>query len=79
MSDLQLWIPRHSKTKIGRPYNTYIKQLVADSGCQLEERGMAMEYRDYWRGRVNMVRAREPIREGKVRCIYIYICVHVPF
>ena len=62
VSDLILWTPKHSKSKVGRPSKTYSKRLTEDADCQLEDLPKTMEDREYWRGRVNMVRAIRPIR-----------------
>ena len=64
-SDLLLWFPKHGYTEVGRPCKTYIKQLALDTGLQTEDLKNAMEDRDVWRERVNMVRATRPT--GKVR------------
>ena len=60
--DLILWTPKHGKAKVGRLSKTYTKQLTEDADCQLEDLSRAIEDREYWRGRVNMVRAIRPIR-----------------
>ena len=60
--DLILWTPKHGKAKVGRPSKTYTKQLTEDVDCQLEDLPRAMEDRDYWRRRVNMIRAICPIQ-----------------
>ena len=62
VSDLILWTPKHGKAKVGRPSKTYTKQLTEDDDCQLEDLPRAMEDRQYWRGRVNMVRAIRPVQ-----------------
>lgn len=62
VSDLILWTPRHGTSKTGRPYKTYIKQLMEDTDCHLEDLPKVMKDRELWRDRVNMVRATRPIR-----------------
>ena len=62
VSDLILWTLKHGKAKVERPSRTYVKQLTEDTDFQLEDLPRAMEDRDYWRGRVNMVWAIHPIR-----------------
>ena len=62
VSDLILWTPKHGQAKVGRPSKTYTKQLTEDDDCQLEDLPRAMEDRQYWRGRVNMVRAIRPVQ-----------------
>ena len=32
-SDVLLWVPRHSHTRVGRPATTYVDQLCSDTGC----------------------------------------------
>ena len=60
--DLILWTPKHGRAKVGRPSKTYTKCLSEDDDCQLEDLSRTMGDREYWRGRVNMVRAIRPIR-----------------
>ena len=62
VSNLTLWTPKHGKAKVGRPSKTYTKQFTQDADCQLEDLPRAMEGREYWRGRVNMVRAIRLVR-----------------
>ena len=62
VSDLILWTPKHGKAKVGRPSKIYTKQLTEDADCQLEDLPRAMDDREYWRRRVNMVREIRPIR-----------------
>ena len=38
ISDILLWTPSHGRAKAGRPARTYIQQLCADTGCNLEDR-----------------------------------------
>ena len=61
-SDLLLWTPKHGFSDVGRPSKTYIKQLAFDTGMEIEDLKNAMEDRNVWRERVNMVRASRPIR-----------------
>ena len=64
VSGLILWTPKHGKAKVGRPSKTYTIQLTEDADCQLEDLPIAMEDREYWRGRVNMVwgNPADPVR-----------------
>ena len=62
ISDLILWTPAHGKRKIGRPCKTYIDQLMEDTNCLPNDLPKAMEDREFWKDRVNMVRASRPIR-----------------
>ena len=62
VSDLLLWTPKHGHTTVGRPHKTYIDQLAQDAGMQIQDLKNAMEDRNVWRQRVNMVRATRPIR-----------------
>ena len=62
VSNLILWTTKRGKAKVGRPGKTYTKQLTEDADCQLEDLPRAMQDREYWRGRVNMVRAIHLIR-----------------
>ena len=61
VSDLILWTPNHSKAKVGCPSETFTKQLTGNADCQFEHLTRAMEDREYWRERVNMVWAIFPI------------------
>ena len=56
ISDILLWIPSHGRAKVGQPARTYIKQLRADAGCNLENQPGAMDDRDGWRERVREIR-----------------------
>ena len=38
-----LWAPSHGRVKAGRPARTYIQQLCADTGCDLEDLLDAMD------------------------------------
>ena len=65
VSNLILWTHKHGKAKVGRPSKTYTKQLTEDASCQPEDLSRAMEDREQWRGRVNMVMAIRPIQQDK--------------
>ena len=43
ISDVLLWTPLHGRAKLGRPARTYIQQLCADTGCELEDLPEAMD------------------------------------
>ena len=64
VSGLILSTPKHGKAKVGRPSKTYTIQLTEDADCQLEDLPIAMEDREYWRGRVSMVwgNPADPVR-----------------
>ena len=49
ISDILLWTPSHGQAKVGRPARSYIQQVVADTGCNLEDLPGAMDGRDGWR------------------------------
>ncbi len=60
VSDLLLWEPTHEQARPGRPYITYVDQLLKETNCtQLEELKTAMEEKDLWR-RVVTVRVKSP-------------------
>ena len=40
ISDVLLWTPSHGRTKTGWPGQTYIRQLCADTGCDLDLEAM---------------------------------------
>ena len=61
ISDVLLWTPSHSQTKAGRPAQTYIQQLCADTRCNLEELPEAMDDSEEWRERVGDIRANSAI------------------
>lgn len=56
--------PLHSKISVGRPYHTYIDQLVDDSGCYLENVPMAMPDRDGWKEWVRRILSLMMIKTG---------------
>ena len=56
-SDVLLWTPSHRRAKAGRPAQTYIQQLYADTGCCLDDLPEAMDDREEWRERVRDIRA----------------------
>ena len=65
ISDIMLWTPSHERAKVGRPGKTYIQQLCADTGCNLEDLlgdflG-AMNDREDWCDRVREIRASSAI------------------
>ena len=62
ISDVLLWTPAHGTCKAGRPHKTYVKQLMEDTNCPLEDLPQSMQDRNFWRDRVNMVRASRSIR-----------------
>ena len=51
-SDVLQWTPSHGRAKAGRPAQTYIQQLCADTGCSPEDVPEAMYDRVGWRERV---------------------------
>ena len=52
ISDVLLWTPSHGRAKTGRPAQTYIQQLCADTECSLEDMSEAMENKEGWWERV---------------------------
>ena len=46
VSNLILWTRKHGKARVGRPSNTYTKELTKDASCQLEDLSRAMEDRE---------------------------------
>ena len=42
ISDIHPWTSSHGRAKIGRPARTYLQQLCADTGCNLEDMEGAM-------------------------------------
>ena len=42
ISNILLWTPSHGRAKVGRPNRTYIQQLCADTGYNLEDLSGAM-------------------------------------
>ena len=57
ISDVLLWTPSHGQAKVGQSARTYIQQLCANIGCNLEGLPEAMDDRDGWRERVREIRA----------------------
>ena len=49
--------PSHGRAKVGRIARTYIQQLCADTGCNLEDLPETMDNREGWRERVREIRA----------------------
>ena len=48
ISDVLQWTPSHGRAKAGRLARTYIQQLCADTGCNLEDLPEAMDDREGW-------------------------------
>ena len=57
ISDVLLWTLSHGRVKAGRPAQTYIQQLCADTGCSPEDLPEAMDDREGWQERVRDIRA----------------------
>ena len=57
ISDVLLWTPSHGRTKVGRPAQTYIQQLCADTGCSPEDLLKTMNDRKPWQERVRNIYA----------------------
>ena len=74
ISDILPWTPLHEWAKAGRPARTYIQQLCADTGCNLEDLPGAMDDRDG---------CREKVREIRVGSVtwcwwwYTYIYIYI--
>ena len=56
ISDVLQWTPLHGHAKTGRPAETYILQVCADTGCSPEDLPEAMDDREGWRERVRDIR-----------------------
>ena len=50
-----MWTLLHARAKAGRLARTYIQQLCADTGYNLEDIPGAMDDRDGWRKRVKKI------------------------
>ena len=48
ISDILLWIPSHGWAKAGWPAGSYIQQLCANMGCDLEDLLEVMDDREEW-------------------------------
>ena len=57
VSDVLLWQPIHGNQSVGAPRRTYVKQLIDDSSCDLEDLPVAMTNRETWRELVNSVQS----------------------
>ena len=57
ISDVLLWTPSHGRLKAGRPAQTYIQQLCANTECSPEDLLEAMDDREGWRERVRDIHA----------------------
>ena len=69
--NILLWTLSHGRVKAGRKTGTYIQQLCADTGCNLENLLGAMDDRDGWGERV-----RETLAGSATLYIYIYIYIY---
>ena len=57
ISDVLLWTPSHGRARLGRPARTYLQQIYADTGYNLEDLPRVMDYRDEWWERVREIHA----------------------
>ena len=57
ISDVLKGTPSHGRAKAGRPAQTYIMQLCADTGCSPEDLQETMDDREGWQERVWDIRA----------------------
>ena len=57
ISDILPCTPSHRRAKVGQPARTYIQQLCADTGCNLEDLPEVMDDREGWQERVRDIRA----------------------
>ena len=57
ISDILLWTPSQGQAKVGWPARTYVKQLCANTGFNLEDLLEAMNDKDGWQERVREIRA----------------------
>ena len=55
ISKVLLWQPTQGKRKRGRPYLTYVDQLVKDTGLDTKQLSKSMSDRDKWKVIVNSV------------------------
>ena len=55
ISDILLWTPSHGRAKPGPPARTFIQQLCADTGCNLEDLPETMDDREGYRERVREI------------------------
>ena len=55
--DVLLWTPSHWRSKVGQPARTYIQQLCANMGCDLEDLPEAMNDREGWWEKVGDIHA----------------------
>ena len=81
VSDVLLWTPSHGRAKAGRPSQTYIQQLCADTGYSPEDMLKAMDDRKVWWERVRNIRADSATwwwwYPHTNIYIYIYIYIYV--
>ena len=54
-SDVLLWTPTYGRAKAGRPARTYIQQLCEYTGCSPEDIPEAINDREKWRERHDMM------------------------
>ena len=52
ISNVLLWTPMHGLTSVGWPARTYVHQLCADTGCNLEDLVEVMDVSDEWQERI---------------------------
>ena len=67
ISNVLLWTPTYSRAKAGRPAQTYIQLLCADTGCSLEDLPETMNCWEKWRERI-----RDILASDTTWYIYIY-------
>ena len=60
ISDIILWTLSHEQAKAGWPARTYIQQLCADTGFNLEDLPGTIVKRDGWWERVREIHASSP-------------------
>ena len=74
VNNLLVWIPKHGCTQVDPPYKTYINQLALDTGMQINILNNAMEDRNVWRQRVDMVNSPDPVSKKifRKRTFYVF-------
>ena len=55
ISDVLQWSPSHRCASVGQLIRTYLPQLYADTGCNLEDMPGAIDDKDKWKERVREI------------------------
>ena len=56
INNVHQWTPSHGRAKAGRPAQTYIQQLWADTGCSPKDLLEAVDFWEGWQERVKDIR-----------------------